>query len=52
MGADLHDAVGLSEEQLKYAIGDKGTKLPGHIAPPGHWLEQGLKARAAKSNKG
>lgn len=48
MGADLRGAVGLSAEQLKDAIGDKATKLPGHVAPPGHWLEQGLKAHAAE----
>lgn len=51
MGADLRGAVGLSAEQLKDAIGDRATKLPGHVAPPGHWLEQGLKAHAAEVAK-
>ncbi len=36
-GADLSDALGLSETQFAETHGDASTKLPGGLARPRHW---------------
>jgi uncharacterized protein YjbI with pentapeptide repeats len=37
LGANLSGAKGLSEEQIKYAFGDKETQLPTNLQRPKHW---------------
>jgi hypothetical protein len=44
-GADLSDATGLSEAQLRDALGDASTMLPEGLARPTHW--PGLAASAS-----
>jgi uncharacterized protein YjbI with pentapeptide repeats len=36
-GADLGYALGLSEEQLRWAIGNAATRLPDGLLRPAHW---------------
>ena len=36
-GADLREAVNLTQEQVDQAMGDASTMLPEGLHPPPHW---------------
>jgi uncharacterized protein YjbI with pentapeptide repeats len=38
-GADLQGTVGLTQEQLEGAVGDRTTRLPDHLRFPEAWME-------------
>jgi hypothetical protein len=40
VGANLRETVGLTQEQLEQAVGDRSTRLPDYLQFPAAWMER------------